>query len=341
MLRRQIVELETQLRLRRKQIAEEERKLSRQQEENQSKRERSEQEWQDRKKELKKQQDRSRHHVDLLQGKRHQQLSEALGLSEEKPVEVLEAYVTFGKGKVAATEKQTLIFRQEQLIVYQLQARDLAGRLQNYEGLLQRHMVDLKLRKEALEELERLGEKYARELTECDQQLKQLRETLELAQKQLRSCEEKLQEYKESIRECLDEMNRCEGSLSQSLYDLQRCLDRLKMLRKRVTDELSNMNQSIERGKNLVSILIQSVSQLFGYSNDQLEVKMVELQKCSKELEETECTLDRLKIVLQENETELGNLRECIRKAKRPQPTGTISGLCTQLRQVGFSSYNF
>ena len=331
------MEIEEQLRLQKKQIRKRKRELSQLQEELESKEVLQEEEWQGERKKLKRKQDQSRYHADLLQNDQRQQLSEALGLPEEQPMEVLEAYVTFEKGKVAVTEKQALVSRQEHLTMYELQARDLAGRLVKYKNLLKNHVVALKERKEALKELESCGEKYTKELTECDQQLKQLQETLELAQAQLRSCEKKFHEYKEQIKECLDEMNRCEESLSQSKLDLLRCSDRLKMLRDKLTEDLLVLEQMVQRGKLLKNRVFRNVSNLFGYGDDQVKHKnyKTELEKCSKELEATEATLKRLKKILEKYEMELGELKECIMKAKDPQPT-TIAASCTQLHQVRF-----
>ena len=335
-LQRQKAEAEEQIRLQREQIKKHERELSQLQEEHEAENEGREEEWQGIQKELKRQQDQLRLLTDLLQSNQRRQLSEALGLPEEQPSEVLEAYVTSEKGKVAITETHAFVTRQEHLTEYQMQARDLAGRLLNYEDLLQSHMIALKNRKVALEELESCGEKYTKELTECDQQLEQLREKLGLAQARLKSCKEKLQEYREKFEECLDEMNECEGTLSLSLLELKHCLDRLEKLREKLTVELSSLDQTFQRGKNLIGKLFRNASRWLGYSDDHLEEKKAELQKCSKELEATEGTLERLKKTLQDFEMELGKLKECIKKAKDPHPTDTIATSHTQSRQASF-----
>ena len=309
------------------------RELSQVQEEHETKEVLRKKEWQKRRKELKKKQDLLRRHADLLQNNQHKQLSEALGLSEEQPREVLETHVTFEKAKVAVTETQTVVTRHEHLIAYQYEARDLAGRLQNYKDLLKHHMAALKERKRALEESGCSGEKYVKELTECDQQLVQLQEKLEVAQAQLKSCKEKFQEYKEEFDKCLDEMNRCEGTLSQSLLELRCCSNKLEMLREKLTEELSSLN--IYAYASWAQEIIRK--RLFGY-RDELEEKKSELKKCSKELEATENTLERCKKTLKEFEVELGKLKECIKKAKDSRPTGTVNAPRKPLHQVSFSS---
>ena len=303
--------------------------LSQEQKEHELKEERGEKEWQEIRRELNEQQDQVRHLTDLLQSNQHQQLLEALGLSGEQPSEVLETCVAFEKGKVAVAEAQAAVTRQEQLIQYQYEARDLAGRLQNYEELLKHHMAALKERKHALEESGCNGQKYAKELTECDKQLEQLQEKLEVAQAQLKSCKEKFQEYQEDFDKCLDEMNRCEGTLSQSLLELKRCLDRLEKLREKLTRELSPWHQI----GGLVQVAIQ-IARSFRFQFNQLEDKKAELKKCSEELEATERTLESCKKTIQEFEMELRKLKECIKKAKDPQPTGTVTAPRKQLHQV-------
>ena len=112
-LQRRKAEVEEQIRQKSKLIEEHDRELSHLQEEHEAKEERGEEVWQEMRKELKEQRDQLKHLTDLLQSKRHQQLSEALGLSEEQPREVLETHVAFEKGKVAVAEAQAVLTRQE------------------------------------------------------------------------------------------------------------------------------------------------------------------------------------------------------------------------------------
>ena len=336
-LRVKILDLEEQLRPQREKIQESEREISQLQEKHESKKELSDREWQNTRKELKSLKVQLRHRADLLHNDQHQQLSEALGLSEQQPSEVLESYVAFEYGKVAAAQVQASVIRQKHLINYTNEARDLAGQLLEYENQLTDHMGVLNERKAALEELESCGGKYTKELTECDQLLKQLQEKLQLAQAQLKSCKERLHLYKEQLEMCLDEMNRCIGTLSRSQIHLKRCLANIMRLRAKLTDEVSILDREIQRGTTMISKLVRNVFQsgLFGYSDKQLEEKKTQVQKCNDELEGTESTLERLGKTLDKFEMELGKLKECIKKARDPQPTGS-SAACTQPDQVGF-----
>ena len=337
LLTRRIVKLDDRLlSSQREKIEECERALNQLQEEHASKEELMEEEWQDIKKELKKQQDQLRL---LLQNYQHQQLSETLDLSEKQPNDVRKAYVAFEKEKVAAAETQASVSRHKQLTNYKEQARDLAGHLLNYEDLLNDHMVALKVRKEALVDLESCGEKYIKELTECDQQLEQLQKKLQKNQIQLKSCKEKLQECIKQLEECLDEMDKCEGTLQQSQSELRRCLARLEELRKKQKDDLSRLEQEFQRKENLTDILKRiggtSRAHLVRNYDDLLEEKKAELQKCSKELEATVRTLEICEKILQKGEMDLGKLKECV---KHPQPTVTVAASRTQPDQVCFQA---
>ena len=280
---------------------------------------------QDIKDELKKQQDQFRHHADLLQNNQCEQLSQDLGLPEERSKEVLAAHIADEKRKVAATELQATITQHEQLKKYQVQARDLAGRLQNYIDLLESHMVELEKRKKALEDLESCGEKYTKELMECDEKLKQLQEKLKNAQVKLRDCKGNFQKYIEQLEECLDEMNGCEGTLRLSRRDFSLCLDRLEKLREKLTQKSSGLKESIWMSKMLSGVIIQDILHLFGYSNDQLEGKRAELQKCSTELEETEHTLEECKETVQKFEKELEQLKESVKEANLAASRSQVS----------------
>ena len=296
-----LAEADERHRLHKEQMEEIDEKLIQLKEELKSRKKQSVQEWQDITKELNQQQDQLRHSADFLQSNQHKQLSEALGCSEERPNKVL-AHIADKKWKVAAAELEVSVIRHEQLNEYHVQARDLAGRLSNFVRQLEIHIVALKEREKALEELESCGEKYTKELTECHQKLEQLQEKVELALAQLRSCKKMFQEYKEKIDACLDEMNACEGTLS---LDLRYCLVRVEKLRKKLTDELLNL----EGG------MFQNVLRLFGYRNDQLERKKAELQKCSTELEETERTLEECQVTVQKFKEKLVQLKERVKKA--------------------------
>ena len=333
LLTRRILEHNDQLlRSQRVEIEKRARELCQPLEEYDSDGEQREEEWQDTRKELKEQHNQLKLLTDLLQSNQRRQLSEALGLPEEQPSEVLEAYVTSEKGKVAVTKTHALVTRQEHLAEYQIQARDVAGRLLNYEDQLHSHIVVLNERKEVLAELESCGEKYTEEVMECNQQLEQLQENLGLAQAELRSCKKKLQECKEQLEEGLDEMSKCEVTLRQSQLELTRFLDTLEKLRENQTDELSNLDQKFQSEKQIRDVLKLRGSYLVGYYDDWLEGKKAELQKCRKELEATERTLKRCKDTLQESEkTKLGKLKECVEDP-------TIAASCTQLHQVCFQA---
>ena len=274
-------------------------------------------------KEIEKQQDQLKHLTDLRRNNQLRELSEALGLSEEQPIEVLDAFVAVEKGKIAITERRTLAARQEQLIRYQVEARDQAGQLLKHESLLKGHINALKKQKEALEKLEGCGGKYVlTELEECNQQLEQLQAKLKLAQDQLKSCKEKFEEYKEEFGKCLDEMNKCEETLSLSQQELIRCLDRLMELRIKLVGELSFLDGRIWRLSEYVNQtmgFIQRVGYWLRLRNsqemDELKIRKTELERCSKELKGTESALTKCQDNLKEFEMELSKLKKCIKEA--------------------------
>lgn len=315
--------------------------------------------------------DRLKHLTDLTRNNQRQELSEALGFPEEQPIEVLDTYLAIEKGKISITERRTLAARQQQLIRYQVQARDQAGQLLKHKYLLKGHIDALKERKEKLEKLEGGGEKYTKELTECNQQLEQLQAKLELAQAQLRSCKERFQEYKEEFEKCLDEMNKCEATLSQSQQELKRCLDRLQELRRKLTVELQSLDQQIQHLTEHVRTMgiWKTIGYWIGLYNcreiDLLPFKQTELEHCNNELEKTESALTKCKENLEEFEMELRNLKKCIKEevishifavphehaiasqppseeeqrfdpTKESQSTSTTTVSCAQLLQVSF-----
>lgn len=120
-------------------------------------------------KEIEKQHSQLKHLTDLRRNNQCKELSEAFGFSEEQPIEVFVTFVAVEQGKVAITKRQTLAARQEQLIRYQVEARDQAGQLLKHENLLKSHINALKKQNEPLEKLEGGGVKYTKELMECNQ----------------------------------------------------------------------------------------------------------------------------------------------------------------------------
>lgn len=148
---REIKRLQQQVRVQREEMEEQETELLSKLQAREELRCMEEEKLQGMRKEIEKQHDQLKHLTELWGNNQCKELSEAFGFSEEQPSEVLDTFVAVEKGKVAITERRTLAVRQEQLMRYQVEARDQAGQLLQHENLLKDHINALKKQNEALE----------------------------------------------------------------------------------------------------------------------------------------------------------------------------------------------